>query len=336
MSKIETMQSRLRQKWTYAMQDTMGVMGFNEKIFEGARGARIIVYHGICPSNPTRFNSLFLTLKTFEQHLQFYKKHFHIVSLQDYYARRFSNDRFNVCLTFDDGFANNYKYVLPLIEAYGVPATFFATAIRDAGYDILWNDCIALAQKFGPQEFEFRKEIFIKNGHDAYVSMIDRRPLKEMLREETFTTKADAMMKLDPWLPAQVKHRVADYWMQMTTSQLQELSRSRFATIGCHGYYHNDLARHHSEDVKIELIRSKQFLENAIQREVEALAFPYGSYSRETVSVAKSLGFTRLLAAEFLFPEDQFDDAIRERFIVNPCISVNNQMLATVHGKYCS
>src|SRR5215470_1339070 len=110
MGKMETIQSRLRQKWIYTMRDTRGMMGFNEKIFQQARGARIVVYHGLCPSNPTRFNSLFVTTKTFEQHLQFYKKYFHIVSLEDYYAGRFINERFNICLTFDDGFANNYKY----------------------------------------------------------------------------------------------------------------------------------------------------------------------------------------------------------------------------------
>src|SRR5436190_6390210 len=336
MRKIQTIQSGLRQKWTYTIRDTKGIIGLNEKTFQRARGARIVVYHGICTSNPTRFNSLFLTKKTFEQHLRFYKKYFHIVTLQDYYLLRFSNERFNICLTFDDGFANNYKYVLPLIEAYGVPATFFVTAIRDAGYEILWNDCIALAQKFGPREFEFRKELFIKNGHDAYVSLVGGRPLKEMLRGEGFTTKADVMKKLERWLPASVKNRVTDFWMQMTLSQIQELSRSRFATIGCHSYYHNDLARHRLEEVKTELIHSKRFLENAIQKEVDALAFPYGSYSRETVRVAKSLGFAKLLATAFLFPEDQFDASILERFIVNPYISVNNQMLATVHGKYCS
>jgi len=336
MGKMETIQSRLRQKWIYTMRDTRGMMGFNEKIFQQARGARIVVYHGLCPSNPTRFNSLFVTTKTFEQHLQFYKKYFHIVSLEDYYAGRFINERFNICLTFDDGFANNYKYALPLLEAYDVPAAFFVTAIRDAGYDILWNDCIALAQKFGPPEFEFQKQRFIKNSHGAYVSSLVGCALKEMLRGEEFTVKVDVMKKLEPWLPAQIKNRVTDYWTQMTLSQIQQLSRSRFATIGCHGYYHNDLARHQLQDVKSELIRSKQFLENAIQKEVDALAFPYGSYLRETVGVAKSLGFTKVLAAEFLFPADQFDTAMRERFIVNPYISVNNQMLATIHGKYCS
>jgi peptidoglycan/xylan/chitin deacetylase (PgdA/CDA1 family) len=335
MFKIQTIQSRLKRKWTYTIRDTKAIVGLNERTFQKARGARIVVYHGICRSNPTQFNSLFLTQRTFEEHLRFYKKHFQVVSLQDYYLQRFSDDRFNICLTFDDGFANNHKYVLPLIEAYNVPATFFVTAIRDAGYDILWNDCIALAQNFGPREFEFGQETFTRNRNGIYVSQLDGRELKEILRGERFTRKVDVMKILEPWLPQKEKNTVTDYWMQMTMSQIQELSRSRFATIGCHGYYHNDLARHGFEEVKTELVRSKQFLENAIQKEVDALAFPYGSYTSETVSIAKSIGFTKLLAADFLGPQDQVDGVIRERFVLNPFISVNNQMLATVHGKYC-
>src|SRR4051794_7324586 len=117
--------SKLHGKWKYAINDLSGKLGLNKQLFQEARGARIIIYHGVCRSDHTRFNSIFLTLKTFEKHLQFYKKYFHIVSLNDYYNQRFGDERFNICITFDDGFANNYKYVLPLMDKYQVPVTFF-------------------------------------------------------------------------------------------------------------------------------------------------------------------------------------------------------------------
>ena len=335
MNTIKTIQSRLNRKWTYTVRDTRGIIGLNERLFKQARGARILVYHGICSSNPTRFNSLFLTARTFEQHLQFYKKYFHIVSLDEYYEQQFRGNKFNVCLTFDDGFANNYEYVLPLLNKYEVPATFFVTGIRNAGYDILWNDFLAIAQEFGPPEFECQREIFVRNNQMAYVSMVEGRPLKELLREEGFKKKAELIQILQCFLSPDIMEKVKVYWMQMTSSQIKELSGSPFATIGCHGYYHNDLARIPVRDMQEELIQSRRFLENLIQKPVDTLAFPYGSYSRETITVSKSLGFTKLLAAEFLFPEDSSDPTLRERFIVNPYISVNNQMLATIHGKYC-
>src|SRR3954471_424235 len=96
--------SKLRRKWKYSLNDFRGMAGLNNQMFQHAPGARIIIYHGICRTDHTRFNSIFLTLKTFEQHLQFYKKYFHIISLDDYYQLRVSKERFNICITFDDGF----------------------------------------------------------------------------------------------------------------------------------------------------------------------------------------------------------------------------------------
>lgn len=53
-----------------------------------------MIYHGICIDDHTRFNPIFLKLKMFEEHIKFYKKHFNVISLDDYYEQKFSNDKF--------------------------------------------------------------------------------------------------------------------------------------------------------------------------------------------------------------------------------------------------
>ncbi len=85
--------SKIRRKAGYVFHDLRGRLGLNEKLFREARGSRIVVYHGICRADPTRFNSLFVTSKTFEEHLQFYRRYFNIVSLDAYYGQEFSKDR---------------------------------------------------------------------------------------------------------------------------------------------------------------------------------------------------------------------------------------------------
>jgi peptidoglycan/xylan/chitin deacetylase (PgdA/CDA1 family) len=316
------------------LNDLHGVFGLNKQMFHDAQGARIIIYHGICKTDHTRFNSIFLALKTFEAHLQFYKKYFHLISLDDYYQQRFSKERFNICITFDDGFANNFKYVLPLMNKYKAPVTFFITAIRDAGYDILWNDFFAIAQKYGPQKFQFNNEEFYKDGYGRYVSKASGKILKDLLQADSFDKKAAMINTLEPLVSFKNKIREKDYWLQMTQEEIKILSGSPLANIGCHGYYHNDLSAISIGDARNEIFHSKQWLENITGKEINAIAFPYGAYSKDVVAEAKSAGFNQLLAMDFLFSGDHTDPALRQRFTVNPYISVNNQMMAIIKGRY--
>ena len=320
----------LRSRLNGLPRDISWGLGLNRSYIKNSKTARILIYHGICHNDPLRFNMLFLKQRTFESQLRFYKKYFNIVSLDDFYNRRWDNKKSTVCITFDDGFANNYKYVLPLLQEYKIPATFFITGIRDAGYDILWNDLLCLAYKYGPSKFNFRGEEFIKGGDSKYVSVSTNKRLVDTLRLNGFEGKAEMMRLL-----VSLKHRAnEDYWLQMTVEQIITLSASKWVTIGSHGYYHNDLAKIPSSSTKEELLRSKQFLENSTGKEIKALAFPYGSYSKEVVQAAKNTGFSQLLATEFLFPEDPADTTMRERLTINPFISNINQMHANIAGNY--
>jgi len=326
--------SKLGREGKYLLSDVKHWFGLYNNFYSEARGSRILIYHGICQQDQTRFNPIFLTQKTFEQHLKLYKKHFNVVSLDDYYQQKFSDQKFNICLTFDDGFANNYKYVLPLLEQYQIPATFFVTAIRDAGCDILWNDFLGIISKYGPDQISFKDESYRKGIHNKYISTKTGISLVERLRSGGFTEKAEMMEVLYPLTPFKNNIHEKDYWLQMTTTQIKTLSDSPFASIGAHGYFHNDLARIDINDVKTELIDSKKYLEDIIQKPVNSLAFPYGSYTTEVVRVAKQTGYKQLLAMDFLFNDDVKDLSMHERFTVNPFISANNQMYATVTKTY--
>lgn len=311
-----------------------GMFGLYNNYYKKARGSRILIYHGICLEDHTRFNPIFLKLKTFESHLKFYKRYFNVLSLDDFYNQRFSNDRFNICISFDDGYANNHKYVLPLLEKYQLPATFFITAICEAGYDILWNDFLGIFSKYGPRTLKYKNDSYTRNRFGRYISVTNGKALADILRSGDFDVKKEMMEILSPLISFRKNRKDVDYWLQMTTNQVCELAASKWATIGSHGYYHNDLSRIPLQDARTEMIRSKRFLENIINKEVQALAFPYGAYTKEVVQEAKQAGFSQLLNMDFLFPDDQADTFMRERFTINPFISVHNQMRAIIKGRY--
>jgi len=325
---------KVKSKGQAWQRDVLWDMGLGKKNFQDARGARIIIYHGICIEDHTRFNNVFLKLETFKAHLALYKKYFNVVSLDDYYQQRFSNDKYNICITFDDGLANNYKHVLPLLEEYQLPATFFITAIRDVGYDILWNDFLGIISKYGPPILEYDKQQFRKNKWKKYISESTGEMLNEIIRSGGFDAKVEMMKRLGGIVNFRENKQEEDYWLQMTLAQIYEMSLSKYATIGSHSYYHNDLSRIPLQDATAEMIKSKSVLENIIQKEVKALAFPYGTYARDVVAAAKNVGYNQLLAMDFFFPDDSNDTTMRERFTVNPFISPNNQMYANITGRY--
>ncbi len=334
MSRLNDISFKLKRKGKYLLRDIGHRLGLYNSFYNNSRGSRILIYHGICKEDHTRFNPIFLRLKTFEQHLKFYKKHFNVVSMQDFYQEKFCTDKFNVCLTFDDGFANNYFYVLPLLEHYQIPATFFITAIREAGYDILWNDFLGIASKYGSEHITFNNQPYRKGLHDKYISVRTGISLNEQLRSAGFNEKAEMMKQLYSLIPFKNNKHEKDYWLQMTEVQIKAMSASKFVSIGAHGYFHNDLARIPLNDATKELEDSKRYLENIIQKPVNSFAFPYGSYTPAVVNSAKQTGFEQLLATDFTDNKDIDDLSMRERFTVNPFISTNNQMYATVKKRY--
>ncbi len=334
MAISQKIRSKLRRESIHLVREINYLLGRSNSFYQSARGSRVVIYHGICGQDHTRFNPIFLTQKTFESHLKFYKKYFNVVSLEDYYHQRFSNDRFNISITFDDGFTNNHKYVLPLLEQYQLPATFFITAIRSAGHDVLWNDFLGIVSKYGPEEMVYNNETYRKGAVNKYVSVSNGISLVEQLRSCGFSEKAEMMEKLYPLVPFKTNKQEEDYWLQMTTEQIRGLSSSPWVTVGAHGHYHNDLAKINIDDATAELAFSKNYLEKIIDRQVTSFAFPYGAYTPEVVAAAKNAGYQQLLATDFLFAEDHNDITMRERFTVNPFISTSNQMYATIARRY--
>jgi len=326
--------SKLKSEGNYLLKDIGHRMGLYKAFYRSARGSRIMIYHGVCLDNHLRFNTIFLKLKTFEDHLKFYKKHFNVVSLDDYYKQKFSNERFNICLTFDDGFANNYKYVLPLLEKYQLPATFFVTAVQAKGYDILWNDFLSIISKYGPKKINYDGETYCRKANHKYTSAQTGIDLVEKLHGTGIAEKNRMMEELYPLVPFKTYIKDTDYWLQMTEAQIKDLAQSPLVNIGAHGYYHNDLSMIDITDAKNELLDSKLYLESLIDRPVKSMAFPYGAYNKEVAEEAKKTGYEQLLVLDFYNEEDQHDPIIRERFTVNPFISTNNQMYASITRRY--
>ena len=316
------------------IRETGGRAGIYNHLYRNASGGRIVVYHGICKKDHTRFSPTFLEQHTLEAHLQFFKKHFRVVSLEEYFENKISS-QFAVCLSFDDGLANNLYYVLPLLEKYQLPATFFVTGVREAGYDILWNDFLNIITKYGPLRLEYKGNLYTKNRFGRYVNA-EGIALAEYLKRDDFSSKKEMMELLGTLDGFRNNGNDEEYWRLLNDEELFTLSQSRWVTIGSHGYYHNDLARIDVEKASQEMVNSKQYLERITGKGIKAIAFPYGSYSPGVREAAIDAGYQQLLGTEMLLSEDNDNGNIKGRLTINPFIPVHAQMQAIIKGYYAN
>lgn len=93
----------------------------------------VIYYHSVAPQkNQNWFRSyLTLELKYFEIHLKYFKeKGYRAIDLNEYSEFEGDNKKEKLfCLTFDDGYADNYIYVYPLLKKYGFKGTIFVNPV---------------------------------------------------------------------------------------------------------------------------------------------------------------------------------------------------------------
>jgi hypothetical protein len=91
----------------------------------------VIYFHSIAPKKHPHWvrNSLTLELHYFEALLKYLRKHhWKSIFLDEYYQIRQSGKKPKdkiCCITFDDGFLDNYIYVFPLLNKYGFKGTLF-------------------------------------------------------------------------------------------------------------------------------------------------------------------------------------------------------------------
>jgi peptidoglycan/xylan/chitin deacetylase (PgdA/CDA1 family) len=103
----------------------------------------------------------------------------------------------------------------------------------------------------------------------------------------------------------------------MSMIQLQELSDHPLVTIGAHTMTHPALASHPVAVQEQELATGRQVLREATKHPVELLAYPYGSYSNETVAIAAQLGFKAAFTTNARFITTRTDAHQLGRFQVN-------------------
>ncbi len=269
----------------------------------------ILMYHGIDRIGRNVFNSRHTGKDDFEIQLKFLQKNFNVISVSDFFQGKFSNNRPNIALTFDDGYLNNFTNALPLLEKYKTPASIYITGIQTTENPYLWADFLNIASIYVKKNIEIEGEIF-ENINGMFISRSSNLSLFEVVKNR----KADYNYKLSIYKAFKSEFKLEslkdadEYWKLVSVNEIKSLSKSNYVTIGSHGFYHNNLGKLKPDSVEFELLESKKYLENIIQKEVLELAYPDGSYSTESLNIADTIGYKYQLATEVYNFESEKND----------------------------
>ncbi len=257
----------------------------------GRRGLSIMIYHRVLAAPDPLFPGE-IDREAFSRHLGLLKSSFNVLALHDAVrlARAGELPPRAACITFDDGYADNAVEALPILQRFGLPATFFvATGFLDGGR--MWNDTvIELVRRAPGESFDARTAglgqlpldgvdarraaIGTLIGHLKYLPMEERLAMVELLAAEADYGLAEDLM--------------------MSSDQVRQLHAAGMG-IGAHTVNHPILAAIPALLAGDEIAAGKQRLETLLGAPVPLFAYPNGKpnvdYRAEHVGIVRELGF---------------------------------------------
>ncbi len=249
----------------------------------------ILIYHRVLSEHDPLLNGE-PDAKMFDWQMELLSRHFRPVSLFE--ALKASQEGRlapgTVCVTFDDGYADNVEVALPILKRWGIPATFFiATGFLNSGR--MWNDSvIETVRRLEGKEIDLSDYGL---GVESIATITNRQEL------------IGKMLRALKYLPSEERHSSVESFSQlvnelpsdlmMTQQQLQQLSRSGME-VGAHTVNHPILARVTEEESKQEIIDSVDQLEELIGIRPRYFAYPNGrptkDYTRRDRQLVERLG----------------------------------------------
>jgi len=232
----------------------------------------------------------------------------------------------SVVVTFDDGYADNLEVASPLLEAHGVPATFFlASGYIGSDREFWWDELDRLLLQPGVlppklelelggtvlhrglEEWEEYPEE-MQTEHRTWRAWDEPPTARHALYRELYFAlqplgeeqRSEALTALHSWAGqtpgARASHRV------LTEDEVRALNRLEEVEIGAHTVTHPRLSSLSPAEQQREIVVSKQGLEEILEAGVTSFSYPHGSVTTETTALVERAGFVCACAADRKHP----------------------------------
>ena len=272
----------------------------------------VVMYHYVRSIEDSRYPEIKgLELNYFIEQLSFLKKNYNIVTMEDVISSLDGQDLppNSLLLTFDDGYAEHFNYVYPVLKELGVQGSFFVPVKAVVEHELLdvnkihfilaalsniddiindiKADILSYKQQFDLKDFDdYFYEYALANRFDTKEVIFVKRMLQHALPEELRNLLSSKYFEKY----VGINEKAFAKELYMNESQIKQLVRDGMH-VGCHGYDHYWWNKLDSDLLEMELIKSKKFLMSmGCDMSQWTACYPYGSSSDSVMTELESQG----------------------------------------------
>jgi hypothetical protein len=136
--------------------------------------------------------------------------------------------------------------------------------------------------------------------------------LEEFKAPAVFFVTVQHVLNPKEWLPSIVKS-TQNYWDSadkvpaniaqdifdgMSVEQLKKCAKNPLITIGSHSFSHPFLSSCNQEELVLEIVNSKNILQDILNIDVRLFAYPTGDYDKRVIEMVRKAGYMAAFAAD--------------------------------------
>jgi peptidoglycan/xylan/chitin deacetylase (PgdA/CDA1 family) len=258
----------------------------------GERGRlTIVMYHRVMdqldPLSPYT-----PTAEIFDRHMETLANGFKVLPLSEGIERLKSGSlpRRAACVTFDDGYRDNYTVAAPVLKRYGLPATIFvSTGFLDGGR--MWNDSVIEAVRRAPGSSIDAREIGL-SIHAIGDDLARSATIAKLLDQLKYLPVAERSQKVSDLCALIGAALPTD--LMLSTAEVRA-ARHANIEIGGHTVNHPILTQIDDGQARSEIADSKAHLEQILREKITLFAYPNGrpnqDYLVRHAAMVKEAGF---------------------------------------------
>jgi peptidoglycan/xylan/chitin deacetylase (PgdA/CDA1 family) len=240
-----------------------------------AKGYQILTYHRVLP----QWDALAIApvaATDFRKQMKLLKDCYHVVSLEqllkDLDAGQLKPG--TVCVTLDDGYRDNLDFALPILKAYGIPATIFLATDFIGGKGTLWYDKVMEAfRKTTRSDFTLAEAGITKHTLKGLTGRFHPAHLALEWLKNFSPSEREAKMKL-VYAALDLKSEPSVNLM-LDWDQVRSMRRENIS-FGAHTCSHPILSTISREANEFEITESKAVIERELREPVTLFAYPNG------------------------------------------------------------